>query len=297
MGGVRVTDHESWQDEVPAYVASRLEGEARDRFESHLRNCPACVTQVATWKEIVSALHDHGAILFEDHPSEAALRAYALAREGAGDAGIARHLATCASCELEVTAWRTRQALGLRSGTIRRRGAAIEARGGALRAPVLWLGAGLMAGLGLAVLLRLAPTSRPETRERRPAAAMQPVATWTGPVQLLVLGSPLRGQGALPTFRIEPDQPFALIAVQPALPESAGDTERYRFLIRRETGEVAWVSELDASQIRRHLETTEVVTFAVPSVDLSPGRYEMRVLPRDRQENEPLLQMPFQIVP
>src|SRR5439155_19419010 len=45
------------------------------------------------------------------------------------------------SCELEVTAWRTRQALGLRSGTIRRRGAAIEARGGALRAPVLWLGA------------------------------------------------------------------------------------------------------------------------------------------------------------
>jgi len=292
-----VSDHESWQDEVPAYVASRLDGEARDRFESHLKACPACAALVATWKGIVSALHDHGATLFEDHPSEAVLRAYALAREGPGDPGIARHLAACAACELEVTAWRTRQALGLRSGTIHHRGAAVGARGGAFRTPVLWLSAGLFAGLGLAVLLRLAPALRPERSERRPPAAPQPVAAWTGPVQLLLLGSPLRGQGALATFRIEPDQPFALIAVQPALPGSAADSERYRFLIRRETGEVAWVSELDASQIRRHLETTEVVTFAVPSADLKPGRYEMRMLPRDRPDGGPLLEIPFAILP
>jgi len=43
-----VSDHESWQDEVPAYVASRLDGEARERFEFHLKSCPECAAQVAT---------------------------------------------------------------------------------------------------------------------------------------------------------------------------------------------------------------------------------------------------------
>ena len=233
MGGQALVDHDELQGDIAAYAASRLEGEERARLEVHLKTCDACADLAATWKEIASAVREAGGLLFDRHPDERALREQALAGSTAGDPALARHIASCASCGLEVVAWRKRAAA--RSAT-RSASVALSSGGwpGATRRLALALAAGVILGVGLSLLLR-PPSHRPIERAERGTEAPSPAPpAWTGPVQLLVLASPVRGEGSPPAFHLEPGPPFALIAAPLVLPETAVDGDRYRFEIRRD---------------------------------------------------------------
>lgn len=282
-------DHEELQNDIPEYLASRLEREARQRLERHLRECEACAERVRTGRGLVSAMRAGGEEIFSPHPSEVALRAYALGERTAERAAIARHLATCATCELEVSAWKFREEAS-RRGLAAAAPRAAEPRASRHRIHPLSLAAGLLVGVGVAVLARL---GLPPELPAPPTAA--PAAEWSGAAPLFVLESPLRGAEGPATYPIEGDAPYVLLAVQPALPEGAPDASVYRFAILDAGSHAAWSADLTASRIRRLLETSQVVTLPVPSRDLAAGRYALRVTAASEPGAPPLLEIPFEI--
>lgn len=309
-----MTDHREWQEEVPAYVAGRLGDEARQAFEAHLSECDACSEIAATWKEIASSMRRGGEELSSAHPDEMALRDYATGGATLANRDVARHIVYCASCELEVSAWKAREA-GLRSpagGEVRSAPAGPWPAGA--RVAVVAVAIGIIVGVGLAIVLRPAPPAGiqiarqdpsvrpagPEPVGPSPGGAPQPtgpLAAPAGPVQLLVLGGALRGGEPAPAFRIGAAQPFVLVAVQPTLPARAGADDLYRFEVVRAGGEVVWSSEQTVAQIRPHLESSEVITFAIPSEALPAGHYEMRVAARGAPGAGPIVRIPFDILP
>lgn len=283
-------DHRSLRDDIPDYLASRLEGEARLRLEAHLHECPDCADLVEAGRGLVAALRAGGDEIFSPHPDEPALREYALGGRTAERGRVARHLASCASCELEVAAWR------LREETARRGPGAGAARADgprtlASRLHPLSLAAGILLGVGVAALVQFAagPGGAP------PAGGPEPQVEWSGPAPLLVLSSPLRGGTSLPVYAIETGLRTALIAVQPALPEGAPDEAPYRFEIRTASGAIAWSAPMSAAQIRRHLDAAQVVTLAVPAEALAAGRHALRLTDAAAPEAAPLLEIAFEI--
>ncbi len=308
-----MSDHREWQEEIPAYVAGRLDDRARQALEVHLDGCDACSEIAATWKEIASSMRRGGEELSSPHPDEMALRDYATGGPTSADRRVARHIAYCASCELEVSAWKAREA-GLRSpagGDVRSAPARPWPAGA--RVAVVAVAIGIIVGVGLAIMFRPTPPTEALIARQEPPprpigpmpagpppatapATTRPPAAPAGPVQLLVLGGALRGGERAPAFRIGPEQPFVLIAVQPTLPARAAGGDLYLFEVRRSGGEVVWSSELTVAQIRPHLESSEVITFPIPSGALPPGRYEMSVVSRGAPGAAPLLQIPFDIL-
>src|SRR5206468_9322623 len=101
-----MTSHEEIQLELAAYAASRLERDAGRRLEEHLRGCQDCREMLETFVPFARALGEGGEALFEPHPSESTLRRYARAGKAAGMEDVARHLDFCASCSLQVGAWK-----------------------------------------------------------------------------------------------------------------------------------------------------------------------------------------------
>jgi len=287
-----VQPHEDLRGRIPAYVLSKLEPEARRELEAHLRDCKPCSEMVAVCREIASVLRDGGADLFGGHPPPLTLREYAVDGEAARDSEVARHVASCAECGLDVAVWKARQQgePGLRteeSGTL--------APAPRRRLRLLALAAGVLLGIGITLAFRsflspAAPTSPPEPEGARRMASS------TGPALLMVLGSPLRGQSDVPSFRVAAGQPYVLVAVQPVLPPGATGTAVYRFEIRARGREV-WHADLPASRIREQIEASEVVTFMVPATRLPQGQYDFRLLPPPAQGGRPLLDLPFAIVP
>lgn len=200
------------------------------------------------------------------HPPVAQVRQLALSRGASADPDIRRHIELCVSCALEVEGWR-RMGRGAR---------------GAFR-PSWWMvglaaAAGLAAGIGLQVLLLNRPASPPLL----PSAA----ADLAGPQ--LFLPSVLRGEPGRIAYTLEPGQQAVVVAWPAAIPEEAGPDARFRFEIIDPNGATSWSREMAAPEIRRHLETTELVTVLVPSTALVPGRHEARMSPADQPGAAPL---------
>jgi anti-sigma factor RsiW len=279
------------RDRIPAYVLSKLEPEARRELEAHLRECKPCSEMVAVCREIASVLRDGGADLFGGHPPPLALREYAVGGEAARDSEVARHVASCAECGLDVAVWKAREQgePGFRevSGTL--------ATAPRRQLRLLALAAGVVLGIGITLAFRsfLSPAASPAPPEPEDALRM---ASSTGPALLVVLGSPLRGPSDVPSFRVAAGQPYVLVAVQPVLPPGATGTAVYRFEIRAR-GQEVWHTDLPASRIREQIEASEVVTFMVPATRLPQGQYDFRLLPPPAQGTRPLLDIPFAVVP
>jgi hypothetical protein len=295
-------------------VAGRLEGDPRQGLETHLRECATCPEIVSTWREIVASMRRGAEDLRSPHPDEMTLRDYAAGGEASRDRSVARHVARCASCELEVGAWKARQA-GLRPEARPASGRLpVRARPASARMAAGALAVGVIAGAGLAlVLLRPAapggapiglqpPSSGPiatgPAGSSPEVTAPEPVppAPPDGPLQLLVLSGALRGGERVPGFRIGPGQPSVLIAVPLELPARAADDDIYLFEIRRAGGEAVWSSELTVAGIRPHLQSAEVITFAVPTDRLPAGRYEMRAIAGGGSGAGLMLRLPFDIL-
>lgn len=288
-----MSDHPEFHDEIAAFAAGRLEGEAQRRFEAHLAECPGCSDLVATWKSIASGIRDDAEGLLGPHPAPAVLRRRARGAPGTDDPSLTRHLASCPSCELELSVWRAREA---GAGAPARDSHRSAAAGPAARRWVAGgaLAAGLLIGFALATALRpIAPRS----------IAPEPVApiasgALSGPVRLLVLAGPLRGPAEIPRLPVSGmSQPSILIAARPTVPDQAAAGDLYRFEIVDAGSRTVWQEDVGAGQIKSMLEATEVVTLAVPSSRLSAGRYELRVHAVADPAGPVLLRAPFEIIP
>jgi len=138
--------------------------------------------------------------------------------------------------------------------------------------------AGLAAGIGLQVLLLNTP---PLPGVLSPAAGAV-----AGPQ--LFLPSILRGEPGRIAYTLEPGQQTVVTAWPAVIPEEAAPDARFRFEILGPDGATSWSGELAASEIQRHLKTTELITLLVPSTTLVPGRHEARMTAADTPGSEPL---------
>lgn len=261
-----MSSHEEIQLELAAYAASRLERDAGRRVEEHLGGCQDCREMLETFMPLARALREGGEALFEPHPTESTLRRYARAGKASGMEAVVRHLDVCASCSLQVGAWK-RQADTIaplsRWASIALATAAGLAVGAGLSA---WIGAGRARG-----------PSRPSLETRGPAEAS------AGP--LLVLPRALRGEEASVTYALDPGRTFLVVACPASIPDSAPPERLFRYEIRREGAGAVWSRIMSAADVRRHLaDGAELVTLLVPNSLLTPGRYEFRLAPADSPE-------------
>src|SRR5262245_51221219 len=101
-----MSDHPSYQIDLPAYAANRLDEDERARLETHLGTCAACRDLASDFQALGAAIRNGGESLFGPHPTEADLRRLAASRGAAADPGLRRHLAVCSICSLELEGWK-----------------------------------------------------------------------------------------------------------------------------------------------------------------------------------------------
>ena len=167
-------NHEQLQEQIPAFLAARMDPEESGQVENHLNGCEECADLVRVGTELVRGMRDGKEEVFTPHPDVRMLRRYSLGEELDGRADLVRHVASCASCELEVAAWR-------RWGKVKATSTQEEEFRRARGRRFTWkpaLAAGILLGIGLTFGLRgLAPQSAP----------------WTGSAALLTLEAAYRG--------------------------------------------------------------------------------------------------------
>ena len=293
-------DHRQAHLLLAEHLAGRLDRPMSDEVAEHMAGCAECRDWSETYRFLAAVLvaEERGSA----HVESERLARYAVAADGlaAGDrAEVEEHLAACADCAalLEIS-----------------RGAAEEARPepgidarlpsdagtGPRRAPaVLWTRLGpsvrgaIAAGLAVvavgltAILYQQNRTLRHELQEFR---------TWTGPVEVLVLGSTQRSAGELPELRLRRGQPNVLLAVQPQLPPAPAADETVTFTITTIAGEPRWELALGAAEAGEMISSFQAVLLHIPVTLLGAGGYELQVRLGSAAADEPLVQTRFRIV-
>lgn len=267
-------NHEQLQQQIPAFLAARLDPEESGQVENHLNDCEDCADLVQVGTDLVRGMRDGKEEVFTPHPDVRILRRYSLGEELEGRADLVRHVASCASCELEVAAWR-------RWGKVKATSTQEEEFRRAQGWRFTWkpaLAAGILLGIGLTFGLRgLAPQPAP----------------WTGSAALLTLEAAYRGAAAVPQILVEPGQPYLPLVVAPELPQAAQAGDRFRFTIAAMNAATPfWSLELTAEEVRGQLDATGVVTFLVPTGGMDAGRYDFSM---QDAGGAPLVQIPFEV--
>lgn len=242
-----MTEHEKLQFEIPALAAGRLGEAEAQALEAHVATCESCRGVLATAREIAA---------LSKHPDVPALRRHALGLDPLESASMESHLAGCASCSLEVAAWRRRPRR-------RARFAAFGAAAALAAALVLWL--------WLAPLQRRGPVLEP---------------------QVLVFSSALRDQGEQQVIDLEPGRDLLLRAEWETL-EPASELGPLRLELRDGSSPV-WSTTLDAARVTAALRAGSPVRAVVPAGTLGAGEYEFRML-RSRPDELPLIQERFRV--
>ena len=310
--------HDEYQEDLPAYLANRLEGAAALRMKEHLATCATCGEVAVAWGQVSAALREGGEEIFLPHPEPLDVRRHALGEDLPGVEALARHLAGCPSCRLEAEVWKARRAEGRAPSGEERIPFARSPRVFSRRHLGTALAAGLLLGIGLAWLAvrdRGTAVPRPavETGDGEPArgaglpgsdipgsGGADPGVPGSGAqggglLSLYVLPPPLRSGGPEPVIVRRPRDDLALLAVQVTVPERVLPEAPFRFEIRDPGGATRWTTGTTAGRLRSELERSEVVVLAVPRTDLPPGRYLVRLLEGEDPAARPLLDLPFQV--
>ncbi|MGH9798389.1 MAG: zf-HC2 domain-containing protein [Candidatus Polarisedimenticolia bacterium] len=282
--------HDEYQDELPAYLANRLDGTAALRMKEHLATCGTCGEIAAAWGQVSAALREGGEEIFLPHPEPLMVRRHALGEDLPGVEALARHLAGCPSCRLEAEVWRARRTGGSAvSGAERIPFARASSRAFSRR----HLGTALAAGLLLGIASSWLAVRGREATATRPGAANGPPGD--GLLSLNVLPPPHRSGGPEPIVARRPQDPLTLLAVQVTVPERARPEDPFRFEIRDPGGSVRWAIGTTAGRLRSEQDRSEVVVLAIPRAELPPGRYQVRLLEGRDPAARPLLDLPFQV--
>jgi hypothetical protein len=299
--------------------------ERRPEFIEHLQACARCREEAMALLAAARAIRAAPEGALAGHPSSDQIVTLALDPDAAAldiNRPLAVHVAGCATCKAELDEVRRaeqsrlsqahpRPGLGALSSFLRVVSNLTHAHVPAAIALVTGLGLVLLvypAYLGLRHLPlvkgqlgdldRRARQLETEVRELSASLAQANRAVsrpthWSGPLRLLSLTSPLRGQTPEPTFGLEATEPFILISMRPILDESATDSDLYRIILAGQANGVAWSAELTAGEIRRQMRSSGALFFSVPSSLLVPGRHELRVL-SVKNPRVPILQIPFE---
>ena len=288
------TNHDEIQEQIPAYLLSRLGAEERAMIESHLRECGECSEMLRSFEAIRDAAPAlaHGA---GEHPVPSALMALARGEKGVDGEALRAHLDKCVTCDLELAAWKNFVKAGFS-------GAALEARPpGGLRLRVY--GGLLAAALGGVIVggAWISEWGSPEgTRGSAPAQNLRQVASPPVNSSISALRSDgskavggaaaligplrnLRGGDETPTFAIAADHFAAILLVTPDLPASGASNSKFRFQILGADGRTLWSAERTGASIVADLEAADVVSFAVPASVLPDGRYRVNVFFPDEE--------------
>ncbi len=269
-----MTEHSERRFDLPGYVAGRLGPAEREEVARHLAECGECRELEDSIREMASGIREGGEAIFEPHPPERILR-----RIGQGEAvperdGIDRHLKLCATCELEVEAWRadtggaSSSAAVLRE-PIRRREARSTMSFG------LGLAAGLVVGVSLAILLRSALLPKGDARPTRIVETAPPPSP--AAVLLRVLPAALRGESKAVRWEIGRTEKWIAVGVPLALPGRFDEKTPIRFELASREGAGATSVALAAGEARRHLAASDLVSLMFPADRLVPGRYDFTV--------------------
>ena len=296
-------------------VVERLDGLHRGAMDertmaemrAHLADCEECRALARTYRVLQVSLSSEVDITDEGHPASERIVAYAEDRDRLDPRlarSIADHLAGCASCTEEVERTR-RVAESIRerpdldsSGVIREPATSRSwSAWGALAAAVLLAAVAYPVYLGLFRLpfvRQQAATLRSETT--RLEADLERLRSWGGAVSLNVLPRTLRDGAEVATLTVEPEQPYAAIALELLVPGRVADEEILRIEIVGPGGDVIWSLEQSTSGIRADIASWGVVTLIVPSERMEPGRHSLAVVSVDRPAEEPLLHVTFDVL-
>lgn len=273
--------HDHIDEIAPEFAAGRLDAETARAVELHLAACAECAAFAVTLSDLSLGFRTGGRGLLTPHPEPLRLADFADGRER--DETVAGHLASCATCRLEVEAHRAAAPTAKVLPFVPRAHAAPVARR-RFTVPAS-LAAGMIVGVGLMLLYRPLPEAEP--------VAGSP--GWSGPVELALLESPLRGDGAVAHFAVAPGQPYVPLALPITLPEATTDADRFRVEVQAASSPSAgWSIDLDAGTLRAQISRTGVATFLIPSRALEPGRHDVRVVPVGG--GDPLLEIPFDVL-
>jgi hypothetical protein len=276
-----MVDHEQIQEQIPAFLGSRLDAQESGRVEEHLTDCEDCADLVRVGSELVHGMKDGKEEVFAPHPDVRMLRRYSLGEEIDGRTDLVRHMASCASCELEVSGWR-------RWGKVMPTSTQEEEFREAQGRRINWkpaLAAGILLGIGLTLGLR-GLSSQPE---EIPALT----APWTGSAALLTLEAPLRGAAPAAQIFVQTQQPYLPLVVSPEIPESALSGNLFHFAIADvNAGTTVWSLELTAEDLRTQIRTSGVVTFLVPTGSMAAGLHDFSM---QDDGGASLLQIPFEV--
>jgi hypothetical protein len=244
-------------------------------MEEHLAECETCREIVATAKEFAAMIREGGEVLFEPHPRELELREHATGTAGPGSSRLERHLAACATCRLEVEAWKARDPHQGSRGDGKARAPSFS-----WIVPSLTAAAGVILGVGITVLL----SPHPGSIRVAPAPAQistGPQETWRGDSPLYVLPGTVRGveETPIPTWILGKEDSRLSIGVRPSLTDEIPDAALFRLEMRPVGGGAIWSIEMTAARMREHLKTAEVVHVTLPAEPLLPGEYEFTIAP------------------
>jgi hypothetical protein len=89
-------------DLLPWFASGKLRAAEAEAFRAHLDGCATCREDLSWVHKLKAELDQQGAALLEEHPDPDALVGTLLGEAGPGEAArVRRHLALCATCELE----------------------------------------------------------------------------------------------------------------------------------------------------------------------------------------------------
>ncbi len=288
-------EHEVLRLDIPAYVTLRLGSAEREEVARHLLECEECRELEASFREIASAIREGGEAIFEPHPEEHLLREFAQGRTAADPARLERHLSLCATCRLEVAAWR--------SGTARHPvhpdlfpSPASAAGRTAGRKTIFASGvaAGLLVGMALAVLFRAPSPPKVDEAHRSPAQSPIPAPPLAA-VLLRILPGVHRGEGQVARWQVARQEKWIAVAVPVALPERTEESIPVRFELVDGNQEVSASVTLRAGEVRRHLAASDAVSLLFSADRLSPGRYRFSVRAEEPGGEELLYQISVEI--
>ena len=274
-------EHERLQGEVAAHAAARLHGEARERLERHLLTCAECAEMLAVAREVASTVRSAGPALGSPHPSVPELRAYATLGPAAASATLEAHVAWCASCTLEVAAWRRAAPAP---------GATAAARARSFRSAAWPVATAASLAAGVLVGLWLAPLRERHAAGENDVAAPAP---WIGPVEVLRVEDVPRGEGGPAEVVIRAGQAQMPLAVELETLDEA-DLAPLEVRITRADGTLVWSAE--AREAAREGARVRL-TFLVPTALLKAAETYRATVVRRAAPDEALLQRRFVVRP
>ena len=298
--------------------AGTIDEQARGELEAHLRECEGC----RSLHETVGFLHRALPACDDDpdHPYADEIVASVLDPESLAPDDrewIVGHVAGCRTCADE--------AAKVEAVERRMAGESLSPGRPTGRARPVWQRPGLLwavaASVTLALLLYPAylglvrlPGALADARgdnERLRASVEDLVASnesaareldglrhWTGAVDLDLVRSALRGSEGPVEIRVGAEQPFVVLGIEVRIPGgvSDGDPLRVRIAPASEPDLDALSIDIPVSQARARIRETGVLTVAVGSSALPPGRYDLDVsLPRS-PDRPALLEVPVNVV-